>query len=115
MLYRFQWGLFVDFESLESAKYLIKLLHLVEDFTIVGTKGGSRTHTPFRIFDFESNASAIPPLWYRNILPYPQPNTPSDLARTRQNDELSPDRPAPKIKRSVTPRPQTGQDHNYLL
>lgn len=27
------------------------------------TKGGSRTHTSFRTQDFESSASAIPPLW----------------------------------------------------
>lgn len=29
------------------------------------TKGGSRTHTSFRTQDFESSASAIPPLWRR--------------------------------------------------
>ena len=29
----------------------------------VNTKGGSRTHTSLRTLDFESSASAIPPLW----------------------------------------------------
>lgn len=29
----------------------------------LSTRGGSRTHTPLRAQDFESSASAIPPLW----------------------------------------------------
>lgn len=31
--------------------------------TAISTRGGSRTHTPLRTQDFESSASAIPPLW----------------------------------------------------
>lgn len=34
------------------------LSHVIES-----TKGGSRTHTSLRTQDFESSASAIPPLW----------------------------------------------------
>lgn len=54
----FYWEL----RNYAKIRHYLEIHHVTWKFAI-STRGGSRTHTSLRTQDFESSASAIPPLW----------------------------------------------------